>query len=100
MIRLTKNTYKTIVQGMIQLTDIFNISAKAVKEDEEPVALQVIEFWSSICDEEIDILEDYGGDFTADSEIPCFYFIKQALPALLPMLLESPLKKIKTKIKG
>nr|GEZ09710.1 importin subunit beta-1 [Tanacetum cinerariifolium] len=34
----------------------------------------------SFCDEEIDILEDYGGDFTADSKIPCFYFIKQALP--------------------
>nr|GEX42430.1 importin subunit beta-1 [Tanacetum cinerariifolium] len=35
---------------------------------------------------------DYGGDFTADSEVPCFYFIKQALPALVPMLLETLLK--------
>ncbi|XVF51030.1 hypothetical protein PTKIN_Ptkin04bG0150700 [Pterospermum kingtungense] len=72
--------------------DIFNVTAKAVKEDEEPVALQAIEFWSSICDEEIDILEEYGGDFTGDSDIPCFYFIKQALPALVPMLLETLLK--------
>ncbi|GJT99648.1 importin subunit beta-1 [Tanacetum coccineum] len=60
-----------------------------MEKDEEPVALQVIEFWSSISDEEIDILEYYGGDFTADSKIPCFYFIKQALPALVPMLLET-----------
>ncbi|KAL8233094.1 hypothetical protein R6Q57_002872 [Mikania cordata] len=75
------------------MQDIFNITAKAVKEDEEPVALQAIEFWSSICDEEIDILEEYGGDFnTAVSDIPCFYFIKQALPALVPMLLETLLK--------
>ncbi|GAB4826181.1 Importin subunit beta-1 [Ancistrocladus abbreviatus] len=74
------------------IKDIFNITAKAVREDEEPVALQAIEFWSSICDEEIDILEEYGGDFTGDSEIPCFYFIKQALPALVPMLLETLLK--------
>ena len=74
------------------MQDIFNITAKAVREDEESVALQAIELWSSICDEEIDILDEYGGDFTGDSEVPCFYFIKQALPALVPMLLETLLK--------
>ncbi|KAL5816843.1 hypothetical protein ACOSQ3_025221 [Xanthoceras sorbifolium] len=84
------STYYEKLAPYIQ--DIFNITAKAVKEDEEPVALQAIEFWSSICDEEIDILEEYGGDFTGDSDIPCFYFIKQALPVLIPMLLETLLK--------
>ncbi|XP_072978367.1 importin subunit beta-1-like [Typha angustifolia] len=74
------------------MQDIFNLTAKAVKEDDESVALQAIEFWSSICDEEVDILDEYGGEFTADSDIPCFYFIKQALPALVPMLLETLLK--------
>ncbi|XP_047333242.1 importin subunit beta-1-like [Impatiens glandulifera] len=74
------------------ISDIFNITAKAVKEDDEPVALQAIEFWSSICDEEIDILEEYGSEFTGDSEIPCFYFAKKALPVLVPMLLETLLK--------
>ncbi|KAL2540277.1 Importin subunit beta-1 [Abeliophyllum distichum] len=74
------------------IQDIFNITSKAVREDVEPVALQAIEFWSSICDEEIDILDEYGGDFTADSEVPCYYFVKQALPALVPMLLETLLK--------
>ncbi|KAK6936660.1 Importin-beta, N-terminal domain, partial [Dillenia turbinata] len=84
------STYYEKLAPYIQ--DIFNITAKAVKEDEEPVALQAIEFWSSICDEEIDILEEYGGDFTGDSDIPCFYFIRQALPALVSMLLETLLK--------
>ncbi|CAA6672973.1 unnamed protein product [Spirodela intermedia] len=74
------------------MQDIFSITAKAVREDEEPVALQAIELWSSICDEEIDILDDYGSDLTADSEVTCLYFIKQALPALVPMLLETLLK--------
>ncbi|GAB2255647.1 hypothetical protein Droror1_Dr00009425 [Drosera rotundifolia] len=74
------------------IKDIFSITAKAVKEDLEPIALQAMEFWSSICDEEIDILEEYGGEFSGDSEVPCFYFIKQALPALVPMLLETLLK--------
>ncbi|XWS48593.1 hypothetical protein CRYUN_Cryun13aG0089800 [Craigia yunnanensis] len=84
------STYYEKLAPYIQ--DIFNITAKAVREDEEPVALQAVEFWSSICDEEIDILEEYGGDFTGDSDIPCFYFIKQALPAFVPMLLEMLLK--------
>ncbi|KAK9914531.1 hypothetical protein M0R45_038305 [Rubus argutus] len=84
------STYYDKLAPYIQ--DIFNITAKAVREDQEPVALQAIEFWSSVCDEEIDILEEYGGDFTGDSDIPCFYFIKQALPALVPMLLETLLK--------
>ncbi|KAL8134660.1 hypothetical protein AgCh_009622 [Apium graveolens] len=85
------STYYEKLAPYIQ--DIFNITAKAVREDEEAVALQAMEFWSSICDEEIDILEEYGGDFNvADSDIPCFYFIKQALPALVPLLLETLLK--------
>ncbi|XP_047162539.1 importin subunit beta-1-like [Vigna umbellata] len=74
------------------IQDIYNITAKAVRGDEEPVALQAIEFWSTICDEETDILEEYIGDSNGDSEIPCFYFIKQALPALIPLLLETLLK--------
>ncbi|PNX87388.1 importin subunit beta-1-like protein, partial [Trifolium pratense] len=71
---------------------IYNITAKAVRGDEESVALQAIEFWSMVCDEKTDILEEYVGDTTRDSDIPCFYFIKQALPALVPMLLETLLK--------
>ncbi|PKA64707.1 Transportin-1 [Apostasia shenzhenica] len=84
------STYYNKLASYMQ--DIFAITAKAVREDEEPVALQAIEFWSSICDEEIEILDDYGCDFTADSDIPSFCFIRQALPALVPMLLETLLK--------
>ncbi|KAJ3674289.1 hypothetical protein LUZ60_004905 [Juncus effusus] len=84
------STYYEKLQPYMQ--DLFNITSKAVREDQEQVALQAIEFWSSICDEEIDILDDYRSEYTADSEIPCFYFIKQALPALVPLLLETLLK--------
>ncbi|KAH7293167.1 hypothetical protein KP509_28G014800 [Ceratopteris richardii] len=71
------------------MQDVFAITSKAVREDEEPVALQAIEFWSSICDEEIEIQEEYGSDFTGDSEVQYFKFVKQALPALVPLLLET-----------
>ncbi|CAI7747871.1 unnamed protein product [Closterium sp. NIES-54] len=67
------------------MNDIFQITAKATREDQEPVALQAVELWSSICDEEIELQEEY----TADSEVTNFNFIKQALPALVPMLLET-----------
>ncbi|KAL3680557.1 hypothetical protein R1sor_023513 [Riccia sorocarpa] len=73
----------------VYMQDIFAITSKAVKEDEEAVALQAIEFWSSICDEEIEIQDEYSGDFSGDSEVPYFRFIKQALPALVPMLLDT-----------
>ncbi|KAK2390742.1 importin subunit beta-1 [Trifolium repens] len=68
------------------IQDIYNITTKIVSADQEPVALQAIEFWSTICDEEIGILENNEGD------TPCFYFIKQNLPALIPLLLETLLK--------
>ncbi|KAJ7945077.1 importin subunit beta-1-like [Quillaja saponaria] len=84
------STYYDKLAPYIQ--NIFEITARAVKQDEEYVALQAIEFWSSICDEEIDILDEYGDDCSRDSEIPCFFFIKQALPVLIPMLLETLLK--------
>ncbi|KAH7285160.1 hypothetical protein KP509_33G016000 [Ceratopteris richardii] len=69
--------------------DLFTITSKAVREDEEGVALQALEFWSSICDEEIEAQEEYGAEFSEDSEVPYFKFIKQALPALVPLLLET-----------
>ncbi|CAA0826429.1 Importin subunit beta-1 [Striga hermonthica] len=84
------STYYEQLSPYIQ--DIFNITSKAFLDDEEPVALQAIEFWSSVCDEEIDILEEYGDDFTGDSDVPFFNFIKQALPALVPLLLQTLLK--------
>lgn len=70
------------------MQDIFVITSKAVKEDEESVALQAIEFWSAICDEETSIQDD---EFSADSasSVTSYNFIRQALPALVPMLLET-----------
>eukprot|EP00250_Pteridium_aquilinum_P008453 c17955_g1_i1 orf=321-2942(+) len=81
------STYYEKLSPYIQ--DLFAITSKAVREDEEAVALQAIEFWSSICDEEIEVQEEYGTEFTGDSEVPFFKFIKQALPALVPLLLET-----------
>lgn len=70
---------------------LFELTSKAVKEDEETVALQAIEFWSSICDEEIEIQDSFDLQ-SGQSEAPHSRFIEKALPFLVPMLLETLLK--------
>ncbi|WOL16302.1 importin subunit beta-1-like [Canna indica] len=83
------STYYEFLEPYMQT--LFNLTANAVRGDEEPVALQAIEFWSSICDEEIEIQEAYGEDDDGSSS-PSFGFIKKALPMLVPLMLESLLK--------
>ncbi|KAE8099143.1 hypothetical protein FH972_017147 [Carpinus fangiana] len=70
---------------------LFELTSNAVKGDEEAVSLQAIEFWSSICDEEIE-LQEYESTESGDSEPPHSRFIEKALPSLVPMLLETLLK--------
>lgn len=64
------------------ITELYNITVKAIKEDQEEVALQAIEFWSTVCDTEAELLED------PTPEEPCHNFIKAACPHLVPILLE------------
>lgn len=65
------------------MSSLYELTSNAVKGDEEPVALQAIEFWSSICDEEIELSES----FETHS-----HFIEKALLVLIAMLLETLLK--------
>ncbi|KAK9054920.1 hypothetical protein SSX86_025999 [Deinandra increscens subsp. villosa] len=82
------STYYDVLEPYMQT--LFELTANAVKGDEEGVALQAIEFWSSICDEETE-LQDFQSDETGDS-YPHSRFIEKALPLLVPMLLETLLK--------
>nr|VDD47000.1 unnamed protein product [Brassica oleracea] len=80
------STYYEVLEQYMQT--LFELTAKAVKEDEESVALQAVEFWSTICDEEID-RQEYDSPDTGDSSPPHSGFIEKALPHLVPMLLET-----------
>ncbi|KAJ8753876.1 hypothetical protein K2173_000130 [Erythroxylum novogranatense] len=83
------STYYEVLEPYMQT--LFQLTSNAVKGDEEMVALQAIEFWSSICDEEIE-LQDYESSETGDSGSAYSHFIEKALPSLVPMLLETLLK--------
>ncbi|CAD5322468.1 Armadillo-type fold [Arabidopsis suecica] len=83
------STYYEVLEHYIQT--LFELTSNAVKGDEESVALQAIEFWSSICDEEID-RQEYDSPASGDSSPPHSSFIEKALPHLVQMLLETLLK--------
>jgi len=71
------------------MTAVFDLTVKATKSDEESVALQAIEFWSAVCEEEVDRQEDIEEQDGQDAEVVYHRFIEQALPMLVPMLLET-----------
>ncbi|XP_076905507.1 importin subunit beta-1-like [Bidens hawaiensis] len=81
------STYYEVLEPY--MPTLFELTANAVKGDEEGVALQAIEFWSSICDEEIELQDFETGDSDSYAH-SCF--IKKALSMLVPMLLETLLK--------
>jgi hypothetical protein len=40
------------------MQEIFNLTVKAIKEDNEEVSLQAVEFWSTLCDYELELEEE------------------------------------------
>lgn len=62
------------------MTDIFALTQQAVRGDEEDVAMMALEFWCTVCEQEI----ERGLEADSDNH----HFIDQALPQLVPLLLE------------
>lgn len=61
-----------------------------MKHVDEQVALQAVEFWSTVCDEEIELaLEaEEAADFSEAPERESSHFARVALPEILPVLLQ------------
>jgi len=73
------------------INDIFQLTLQSIKSPEDEIALQSIEFWSSLCDEEVFILEE--AEEAQQLHLPppreCKFFIKGALKFLIPYLTEA-----------
>ncbi|EMR11011.1 hypothetical protein PNEG_00611 [Pneumocystis murina B123] len=69
---------------------LFGLTVLGMKHDDEKVALQAVEFWSTVCEEEIDVnLEIQEAlENGISSERENFQFAKIALPEVLPVLLQ------------
>ncbi|CAG9460647.1 unnamed protein product [Pedinophyceae sp. YPF-701] len=63
---------------------MYSLSVKAVREDEEDVALQALELWCNIAETEADAIDD--------DAMESHDFVKKAAPELVPMFLEQLLK--------
>jgi importin subunit beta-1 len=64
---------------------VYQLTVNAAKQDKHEVGLQAIEFWSTICEEEIGRQEAIE---CGENDVEMFGFISKALTALVPMLLE------------
>ena len=64
-----------------------NLSFQTMKSDQEKVAIQAIEFWNTLADEEYEILLELEEGGTP--EHPCQKYVEGGLPLLCPILLEA-----------
>ncbi|KAF9468235.1 armadillo-type protein [Collybia nuda] len=68
---------------------LFGLTVVGMKHTDERVALQAVEFWSTVCEEEVDLAieaqeaQDYGETPETESK----HFAKIALPEIIPVLL-------------
>lgn len=71
------------------VTAIFQLTTTAIKSDEEIVGLQAIEFWITLCDCEMSIMDDIENGITTMANLN---IAEQAAPSLMPFLLEAMTK--------
>jgi len=86
-------SYYSVLGGYIER--ILKLTLMILQKETGDVALQAIEFWSSICDEEIDIIHEIA-DAQENGRQPKrknFEFMAKALKELIPILLNVCLTK-------
>ncbi|KAM0747802.1 ARM repeat-containing protein [Meredithblackwellia eburnea MCA 4105] len=68
---------------------LFGLTVLGMKHADEQVALQAVEFWSTVCDEEIELaLEaEEAAEYSETPERESSHFARVALPEVLPVLL-------------
>lgn len=71
------------------MRDIFELSKRAIEDVEEPVALQALEFWCTVCEEEDEADErpPAAGAAAGAAPVRGHGFVPAALPHLVPLLL-------------
>ncbi len=75
---------------------LFSITLEAMQSQEEDVALQGIEFWSSVCDEEMDLMieaQEAADQGRAPANVSRHY-AKGALKFIVPLLLTTLTKQV------
>jgi importin subunit beta-1 len=73
------------------MTAIFQLTVDAIRRDEEDVAKQAIEFWCTLCEAEIELLNEAEDLASQDLPVerPCVRYVAAAVEHLGPVLLET-----------
>ncbi|KIM58066.1 hypothetical protein SCLCIDRAFT_1218905 [Scleroderma citrinum Foug A] len=68
---------------------LFGLTVMGMKHSDERVALQAVEFWTTVCEEEIELAHEAreAADYGEPPEIESKFFAKVALPEVVPVLL-------------
>eukprot|EP00028_Trichosphaerium_sp_Am-I-7-wt_P003465 CAMPEP_0168528990 /NCGR_PEP_ID=MMETSP0405-20121227/13613_1 /TAXON_ID=498012 /ORGANISM="Trichosphaerium sp, Strain Am-I-7 wt" /LENGTH=850 /DNA_ID=CAMNT_0008552571 /DNA_START=23 /DNA_END=2572 /DNA_ORIENTATION=- len=87
LVKIASLYYQFLPMHMHQ---IFERSLQSMQKDEESVGLQAIEFWSTLCDEELLILDEVEDCLLLQITPPrkCHYFVSGALEFIIPVLAE------------
>jgi importin subunit beta-1 len=99
--RVRAAAYECIVQIAFQYYDklqsymqtLFQLTFATIRNDEEKVALNAIEFWSTLAEEEME-LNDLANELAEAGQVPppesvCVGYVKAALEHLVPLLTET-----------
>lgn len=73
--------------GASYIEVLFELTTRAIRSDREEVAMQALEFWSTVADEEISRLDELSYSEASDGAT-CLHIVGQALRPLLPVILE------------
>ena len=73
---------------------LFDLTTKAIKGDEDEVAKQAIEFWSTLCEVEMELMDEFSDALQVgtDAENTCQRYVAAAVEHLVPLLLEAMTK--------
>ena len=83
--------YEKLQEYMMTL---FELTTTTIKGDEEEVSKQAIEFWSTLCEVEMDLFDQISDaqGLGSEGEISCQRYVAAAVEHLVPLLLEAMTK--------
>mmetsp|Transcript_1337 Transcript_1337/g.1780 ORF Transcript_1337/g.1780 Transcript_1337/m.1780 type:complete len:860 (+) Transcript_1337:100-2679(+) len=70
---------------------LFQLTCTSIQTDDASVGMQAIEFWSTLCEEEMVILDEMmeAEDAGQSPDRTCSRYVEGALPTLCPLLMET-----------
>eukprot|EP01121_Diplochlamys_sp_Union-15-3_P013350 TRINITY_DN4134_c0_g1_i1.p1 TRINITY_DN4134_c0_g1~~TRINITY_DN4134_c0_g1_i1.p1 ORF type:complete len:855 (-),score=179.15 TRINITY_DN4134_c0_g1_i1:113-2677(-) len=73
------------------MNTLFQRTLETIQKDTDPVAQQAVEFWSTLCEEEILIHEETeeANEYGMQPPRLCYNYVKSALNFLVPVLMEA-----------